>query len=130
MSDPRGVALAVDRLGEDVRLLSMEYTKGLLRLSLDIEGNACTLSFDKVLGVRMLDEGDLMEFWAEFSLSNGWIFQLSEGGWLELESQRSGFMASNHLAPREFLVVTRHECVSILCTQNQPDIVWQSDTPQ
>jgi hypothetical protein len=124
MSHPRGVALAVERLGEEVHLSSLDYGMGMLKLSLVIEGKRCVVSFDKVMGIRLLDEGDLLEFWAEFSLSNGWLFQLSEGGWLAQESKRSGFMASSHLSPREFLVVTKKECVSVLSGENQPDIEW------
>lgn len=126
MRHPRGVALAVERLGEEVQLSSLNYGDGRLQITLLVEGEACRVSFDKVMGIRMLEEGDLLEYWAEMSLSNGWLFQLTEGGWLELESNRSGFMASSNLSPREFLIVTHKECISVLSVENQPDIEWDN----
>ncbi|MCL2918486.1 hypothetical protein [Shewanella litorisediminis] len=124
MGHPRGVALAVERLGDNVRLLFLHYQDRGLKVSLNIEGQCCELTFEKLLGFRVLDEGDLLEYWAELSLSNGWLYEVSEGGWLEQESLRSGFMASSHHSPREFLVVTEKECISVLTLAMQPQVRW------
>ncbi|MBT1443913.1 hypothetical protein KJI95_05165 [Shewanella sp. JM162201] len=125
MSHPRGVALVTENLGDEVSFYSLKYDADELVLQLKVAGRRCELTFACVSGFRLLDQADLMEYWAEFSLSNGWLFLLTEGGWLAQEQSRSGFMASCNLALREFLVVTDKECVSVLSCENQPDIQWQ-----
>ena len=36
-------------------------------------------------GFRVLDEGNLLEFWPQDSRSPGWIWRIIEGGWFEQE---------------------------------------------
>ena len=53
------------------------------------------LEFRFPRGFRVLDEGDLLEFWGtEFwksGLAQGsFLFEVLRGGWFDLEAQRSG----------------------------------------
>jgi hypothetical protein len=68
-----------------------------------------------------------MEFWTECSLSNGWLFRISNGGWYRQEAERSGFMASANLKLQEYLLVSRNECVSVFCEQDEPKVHWLKD---
>ncbi|QSX36716.1 hypothetical protein [Shewanella sedimentimangrovi] len=124
MSDPKGLPIAVECLGDEVYLQSLHYDLAGLSLCLKVENRLVEVCFHSIQGLRMLNEGDLLEFWAEFSLSNGWLYQLSEGGWFALESNRSGFMASGGKVLNEFLIVTRKECVSVLSAESMPSVRW------
>ena len=76
-----------------------------------------SVQFKGVRGFRVLDESDLLEFWPTCSRPNGWLFQINEGGWLDLESSRPTFMREKYLAVREYLVTGDNECVSVLADQ-------------
>ena len=77
--------------------------------------------FDAIYGFRVLDEGDLTEFWSECNLKMGWCFTVSEGGWLSLESSRAHFVSGKLYQPIEFLIIGQNECVSIMA-QEEPKI--------
>ena len=68
-----------------------------------------------------MDESDLCEFWKDYHTGNGWLYEVEEGGWRELESMRSEFLAP-HIRPllREFLIVC-DKCISVFAV-GPPDI--------
>ena len=72
------------------------------------------VSFDWVVGFRVLDEGDLCEFWSKCTLADGWLFEVFSGGWKELEQCRPHFVSGHDEKVREFLVAGLNECVSVL----------------
>ena len=87
--------------------------------------------FDHCLGFRVLDEGDLLEFWALDPRPSGWLWSIQSGGWFDHERQREGFVSSLSAgprwpSPREFLVVGQEYCVSVLA-QREPTI-WIAET--
>lgn len=65
-------------------------------------------------GFRVLDEGDLTEFWD----SNGapsWLCSVKRGGWLDLECSRpGGDVLATKKDLREYLVVGINDCVSVI----------------
>lgn len=79
------------------------------------------VTFDSSLGFRALDEGNLLEFWDHFNLKDGWLFQISAGGWYDLESKRNGFVSQHHPDVREYLIIGVNQCVSVLSVE--PPIV-------
>ena len=81
------------------------------------EKNVALVQFKGVRGVRILDEGDLLEFWPNCSRAYGWLFQISAGGWLELECSQPRFIRENYSTVREYLVTGDNECVSIFSNQ-------------
>ena len=86
-----------------------------LQLQSSTEGNI-RLMFDSPLGVRVLDEGQICEFWTTYSTPNGWLWRVLDGGWVALESQRPQFWATqNPAAVVEYLVVDE-QCVSVMTT--------------
>jgi hypothetical protein len=92
-------------------------TEGL-RVSVESEDQTHCAHFTYVRGFRMLDEGDLLEFWsADDYKPEGWVFEVENGGWFEQEKNRSGFLSSDALKLREFLVATSNSCLSILARE-------------
>ena len=80
---------------------------------MESEAHSVEVVFDEALGFRVLDEGDLLEFWPACSLKNGWLFQIDSNGWLSLEKQRGGFLLSERADAHEFFVAGENECVSV-----------------
>ena len=83
------------------------------------------VTFDSSIGYRVLDEGNLLEFWDKFNLSNGWLYQIVSGGWFELESNRNGFVSQHHSGIQEYLIIGVNECVSVLAGE-PPTVVLPS----
>ena len=83
------------------------------------------ITVDDVIGFRLLDEGDLLDFWsAGISSQKGWIFEITAGGWLAQESLRGGFVSQHRAGVREFLVVGVDWCLSLLAL-SAPRVAWR-----
>lgn len=97
-------------------LARIEYDAGKLTIGAFAEGRQIALvQFESVEGFRVLDEGDLLEFWPTCSWSRGkWLWEIHEGGWLELESTRPGFVSEKYKRAAEYLVLGENECVSVI----------------
>jgi len=66
-------------------------------------------------GHRVLDEGDLLEFWPECSTPNGSIFRILSGGWFEQECQRQGFLKRDtQPGMPEYFITGENACISII----------------
>lgn len=75
------------------------------------------LTFSDVIGFRVLDERDLCEFWNTYSEPNGWLYEVHEGGWFELEKKRPQFDCIGYgPSLREFFFVD-DKCISVLTTE-------------
>jgi hypothetical protein len=110
--------LALSGLRYPMAVSSGEPAAGDLIVELTLrEAGSATLVFEGPLGFRVLDERDMLEFWNDYSDPNGWLWEVESGGWLDLESTRSGFI-DRELIPelREYLVVG-DMCVSVICTR-------------
>ncbi len=82
------------------------------------------VTFSSPNGVRVLDEGNLNEFWTDTARSPGWIWEVSKGGWLDQESRRPGFI--REMTPgHEYLVLGQNDCVSVIST-SPPRVVEAS----
>lgn len=94
-------------------------------LNIEVQGPGFIFArvvFVRPAGFRVLDERDLCEFWGDYHTGNGWLYEVEQGGWLELELTRSEFLAPLMFPGlREFLVVC-DTCVSVLTVQ-PPDII-------
>lgn len=80
-------------------------------------------NFDATWGFRVLDEGDLGEFWTECDLTKGWCFEVFEGGWNSLEKTRDHFVTGKLCEPHEYLIIGLNECVSILA--HEPPVITE-----
>lgn len=101
-------------------------------LILDIQGRGFAFArvvFRSPAGFRVLDERDLCEFWITYSEPNGWLYEVEEGGWLELESHRSNFSSPSMLNDLKEWLVVDDMCISVLSVQ-PPDIVDLGTDPE
>lgn len=100
-------------------------------LTLDVQGEGFSYArviFRDVFGFRVLNERDLTEYWNTYSAPNGWLWEVTSGGWYELERQRDTFNPGDFVSRlREFFVVD-DKCVNVLC-RAQPEIVDFGDDP-
>ena len=93
------------------------FKDGDLLVEVETDASPIVIRAKKPIGYRVLDEGDLIEFWPTCSLANGWLHKILVGGWMELESTREGFLSSDQKELGEWLIVTENTCVSIICHQ-------------
>jgi hypothetical protein len=75
-------------------------------------GQETIVEFVEVEGFRVLDEGDLLEFWP--ACSNSWLYKITAGGWLEQECLRPGFVARETKNVLEFFIAGVNACVSVI----------------
>src|SRR5262245_40647020 len=97
-------------------LARIVYDAGSLSISAFVAGApVATVRFESVKGFRVLDEGDLLEFWPTCSWPNGgWLWVVHEGGWFDFESTRPGFLYMKYKGASEYLVTGENECVSVI----------------
>ncbi len=95
----------------------VSYSHDGLNIVLECESWRIKVYFDAVWGFRVLDEGDLSEFWTECNLTKGWCFEVFDGGWNALENSRDHFVTGKLYNHREFLIIGLNECVSILAQE-------------
>ncbi len=107
---------------------STRYSKKVVRavhfdgisLVIDIQGEGFTFArvvFHNPIGFRVLDESDLSELWNIYSEPNGWLYEVEEGGWMELESNREAFASQTIYEEKlhEYLIVD-DKCINVLAT--------------
>jgi hypothetical protein len=92
------------------------YSGGRLSVVLkDLKGKeAIIATFTEVAGFRVLDEGDLLEFWPMYSSQSEWLFCILSNGWLEQEKMRKGFVRGDVERLCEYLITGSDDCVSVL----------------
>ncbi len=79
------------------------------------------IDFGVIAGFRVLDEGQLLEFWGPDTESN-WLFIVKNKGWLAMEASRktAPFITEDGKIT-EYLIAGINDCVSIL-SYGQPVI--------
>ncbi|HEX8410437.1 MAG TPA: hypothetical protein VF883_16345 [Thermoanaerobaculia bacterium] len=101
----------------------VEYNLWELRVSVRLSAGEppVYVIFAAPNGFRVLDEGNLNEFWSDAARSSGWIWEVSSGRWLDQESQRRGFI--REMTPgNEYLVLGQNDCISVI-SPSPPRIV-------
>lgn len=102
-------------LGRSHEVIDIRYSLGNLAVTVsDSVAGTWVVTFEDVTGFRVLDEGDLLEFWPECSSPRGWLFRVLEDGWFSQESQRSGFLARDTKKVTEYLITGVDDCVNVL----------------
>jgi hypothetical protein len=94
---------------------SIEYDGPLLVIKIKAdEIYDAQVIFRNPVGFRVLDERDLCEFWEHYHEKNGWLYEVEEGGWLELERTRPLFNSHEVVKElREYFLVDEM-CISVL----------------
>ena len=118
----------------DVEVLAIHYdvtSANLLTIQLESSSHGnFQLIFESPEAVRVLDEGQVCEFWNTYSSPNGWLWRVTDGGWLALESQRDGFWLPDAIPAElhEYLVVG-DQCVFVL-TRKPPFFQIKAETTE
>jgi hypothetical protein len=130
MNSPRCTPYPPSTRYKRVSVRSLWYDND--RLAIEVQGSGFVFArvvFRRPAGFRVLDERDLCEFWVNYHTGNGWLYEVEEGGWRELESSRSEFLAPlMYPGLREFLVVC-DTCVSVLVVE-PPEIIDLGADPE
>lgn len=114
----------VDDAAESVELSDI-ICNSALTFTASAKNSRADVTVDDVIGFRLLDEGDLLDFWsAGISSQKGWIFEIAAGGWLAQESLRAGFVSQQRAGVREFLVIGVDWCLSLLAL-SAPKVAWR-----
>lgn len=94
-------------------LQHLDYDLETLTVTLrNLETQSLTsLQISAVEGFRVLDEGDLLEFWPH--CSGSWLHEITAGGWLDQERLRTGFLSGDR-ALKEYLVAGADTCLNVL----------------
>jgi len=102
---------------EDWEVIRVSYEFGRLeiRVNSSYDDRRAIVLFSDAQSFRVLNERDLNEYWPIFSSPNGWLFEISEGGWLSQEQEREESLTWQIIPDlREFLITGSHDCVSVL----------------
>lgn len=105
----------------NTEVISVAYDLENLVIKVRLSGGHADVIFNRPGGFRVLDEGDLVEFWYCSTLKDGWLFEIISGGWKDLEATRPGFLTSTQEDAREYLITGINDCVSII-TYEEPVI--------
>ena len=98
-------------------------------LDFDRTSQKVTVVFSNPIGFRVLEEGDLLEFWENYHAGNGWLYEVISGGWHDLESKRYGYLSKDTRDVQEYLVAGENDCVSVLVDDyKRPDVFIGSAT--
>ena len=126
---PRCLPVAEALRFPQVTLGILQFDGTNLVVELQRPGLPCArLLFRDVIGFRVLDERDLLEFWPEFATPAGWLWRVVSGGWHDLERTRATFDGPHwYDGALEHLLVD-DKCVSVLSCR-PPEFVEVEDSP-
>ncbi|MFB9215703.1 hypothetical protein [Vibrio sinaloensis] len=101
--------------GQTPDVLTLNYDLSVLRIKLNFPSDKIVyVACENVEGFRVLDEGQLLEFWGG-DATQYWLFEVKANGWLASESKRETaplIVEGGEL--KEYMVAGANECVSIL----------------
>lgn len=98
----------------DITHVRFEWGELVVTLLSGGDRKVAIVKFSEVVGFRLLDEGDLLEFWPGCARANGWLYLVRKNGWFDLESSRSGFTRDKSDALFEYFISSQNSCLSVL----------------
>lgn len=101
----------------DITHVRFEWGELVVTLMSSGDKRVAVARFGEVAGIRLLDEGDLLEFWPVCSSANGWLFRITENGWFDLEATRPGFLREKGLGLSEYFIASQNSCISVLSSE-------------
>lgn len=117
--------VSVDRSSAGTpEIIYIHYDLWVLRITLTFADakNPTYVLFEAVEGFRVLDEGQLLEFWQP-EVQDSWLFSIESGGWLSHEQTRLGApLLSAPTELKEYLVAGVNDCVSVIAYE-KPSII-------
>lgn len=99
---------------ETIEIVYVEFDIETLTVTVLTDGDKIDILFDSPAGYRVLDEGDLLEFWPNCSSFNGWLYEIRGGGWLDQERNRNGFASSAKTDAKEYFIIGCNYCINVL----------------
>jgi hypothetical protein len=105
----------------DLIKLDLQYEQiptNVIAIVESLETNArAEVVFKNIEGLRVLDEGNLMEYWNEKTSSKGWLWEILEGGWLEQEIKNGGTstLRIESKSIKEYFIAGSAMCLNVLC---------------
>ena len=101
--------------GQTPDVLSLNYDLSVLRIKLIFPSDKIVyVACENVEGFRVLDEGQLLEFWGG-AAAQYWLFEVKANGWLASENKReTAPLIVEGCELKEYMVAGANECVSIL----------------
>ena len=81
------------------------------------------VSFRETVGFRVMDERDLREYWPTYSEPTGWLYDVEEGGWMELELKRSLFNPPEVIPGIKEWLFVDEQCVNVFRSISQASAV-------
>lgn len=94
-----------------------------VHLSAYPSGRQLEIEFGGIVGLKVLDERDLSQFWRRNldppdGIYEGLVSQVVSGGWLQSSDIQTSFVPSGFYGDvMEYLVCGDYECVNVLCTE-------------
>ena len=114
-------------VGDVPEITALEYRLGDLTLTLQLaDETLVSVRFEAIRGFRVLDEGDLLEFWNPPTRAEGWLWSVKDGGWYAQEARRDGFMFGIDTTCSEFLVLGQNDCVSVITENQGSPMIWRT----
>ncbi|BFM18381.1 hypothetical protein R50073_45640 [Maricurvus nonylphenolicus] len=104
--------------GEAIEVINIDFDIDSLLITVQIDGYKIDIEFDCPAGYRVLDEGDLLEFWPSCSSGNGWLYEILEGGWLYQERLRKGFLSLSNSEVKEYFIIGCNYCVGVFAWED------------
>ena len=111
--------------GQTPDVLSLNYDLSVLRIKLIFPSDQIVdVACETVEGFRVLDEGQLLEFWGG-AATRYWLFEVKANGWLASENMcETAPLIIEGGELKEFMVAGANECVSILA-YTQPYVQYE-----
>ena len=103
---------------EAIEIVYIEFDIETLTVTVLIDGDKIDVSFDSPVGYRVLDEGDLLEFWPNCSSFNGWLYEIRNGGWLDQERKREGFVSAAKTDSQEYFIIGCNYCINVIAWED------------
>lgn len=115
----RVIAEAIDtghtfKSSVDLTNVRLDWGELVITLTCGGDRKVAMARFSEIMGFRLLDEGDLLEFWPACARDNGWLYRIKEHGWSDLEASRPGFLLEQGLGLVEYFISSENNCISIL----------------
>lgn len=104
--------------GESIEVINIDFNIEILVVTVQIDGYKIDVEFDSPAGYRVLDEGDLLEFWPYCSSNNGWLFEILGDGWLHQEKERKGFLSAANVEIKEYFIIGCNYCIGIFAWED------------
>jgi hypothetical protein len=112
-------ATAFDGLGTP-DVVRVEYDRWELRITVRFQQRAPVyVVFADVVAFRVLDERALLAYWGSDVRSPGWLWKVTEGGWIQQDIEDG---ITRELADgQEYLVTGNDDCVGVI-SSSQPTV--------